>query len=243
MSKIVNNNKEKESFTSLINRICWNLLVKPPILPEYDGRRLKYGCDRDKEIILRDISCNDCKRFWNNFLKVKRTYNRKSFEDIDDNNRFGLGLEAIARDAPHDIRLKNGLILKLSDCHQDLYPEDRASEILFVLSTYLVYFHFQSYINSENDLKTKVKFRKRMESVINKEFEDEWDFTPSQIYMFHEKYIVTMELNIILYLTGMTMCELQNKLLQCEKRKNKLNQDIIMESDSDDELPDLEFVG
>ncbi len=244
MVKVVNN--ESESFTNLVRNICWNFLGEPPILPEYEGRRLKFGCNRDKEIILRDISCNECRLYWNNFLKVKRTLNKKSFDYIEDNNRFGLGLEAIEHDAPHDIRLKNGLVLEISDSHQDLYPEEDVHGILFVSATQLAYYHFQSYINSDNDLKTKVKYRKRLKAFLKKEdFKDEWIVTPAHLYMFHEKYIVTMELNIILFLTGLTMLELE-KEFQCNKRKNKLNQDIIMESESesdDEELPDLEFVG
>lgn len=246
MVKVVNN--ESESFTSLVRRICWNFLGEPPILPSYEGRRLRFGCERDKEIILRDISCNECRSFWSNLLYVKRANNKRSVDSIGDDNRFGLGLEAIGSDPPYDVMLKNGLILKLADCHQDIYPEEHVHGILFVATTNLIYYHFQSYINPENDLKTKVKYRKRMGALLKKEgFKESWSITPSKIYKFHEDYIVTMEINIILFLTGLTMPELEREFQRkicCEKIKNNLKNGMVVncESDDDEELPDLEFV-
>ena len=75
-----------------------------------------------------------------------------------------------------------------------------------------------------------------------KDFKDEWHITPSDIYMFEEDDIVTMEMNLMLYLTGMHVEDL-NKKFVC-REKNVCEEETIAdknkgyETDYDD-MPNL----
>ena len=237
---------ERESFTKNIEKICWNFIDSPPDLPKHKGRDLKFGCLKDKKILIKKsnkLSCDACKLYWKQFLSVKKTDSKKDLLEIDRKHRWKFAVTGIQNGPPYNIKLKNGIKLKLADHFKNLYPEDIMPGILYVGATYISYFHFQSYINPNNDLEAKVEYRKRLKAMIEKkDFKDEWHINPSDIYMFEEEDIVTIEINLMLYLTGMSVEDL-NKKFVC-REKNVCEEETITdknkgyETDYDD-MPNL----
>ena len=230
MVAVNNIENEKKSFTKTIEKICWNFIDGPLDLPEHKGRKLKFGCLLDKKILIKKsnkLSCDACKLYWKQFLSVKKTECKKDLVEIDRKHRWKFAVKSIQNCHPYNIKLKNGIKLKLASHFKNLYPEELMSGILYVGATYISYFYFQSYINPDNDLEIKVDYRKRLKAMIEKkDFKDEWHINPSDIYMFDENHIVTMEMNIMLYLTGMPVEALNEKLV-C-KKKDVSSSDVDM---------------
>lgn len=200
--------------------MSFKFITSLPLLVNKNKKRknqkftVKFDPEEVLEEVNNELNCEKCKQFYYNYLDLKNNSVSNNFK------RWGFGIKAFCFET-FQIRLNNDKIVNFSQYIKNaLKNENFTSGVkihhtrcLTSIAANISYYHFQSYVNPNNSQNAKKVFENRLRSFLNTDnsfnkIKDSWTKSLSDIYNFTENYIIIMEINIIIFLTNLSIDEL-----------------------------------
>lgn len=163
------------------------------------------------------------KNFFSSYLDIKRISPGKSNEN--NYKKWGFSFVAFCPET-HEIKLKNDTVVKLSEdlmIDKKEYLDEKEFGSIYFHALNLSYYHFQIYVNPEVDNKIKKIYTNRLNSFLKgHDFKKSWSKNYDDIYKFSEDYIIVMEINILLFLTRLTVDQLFTNVFKAPVKPYKI---------------------
>ena len=185
-------------------------------LNKNDNFTVKFNAKEVFEEMSSEMNCEKCKKFYNKYLDLVSSNNSVN----NDFKRWGFGIRAFSFET-FQIRLNNNVVISFSEHIKDALKDERFTaeakknhtRCLTTIAANISYYYFQTYVNPTNSKKAKKVYGKRLNSFLSSDnclnkIKDSWLKSISDIYEFSEDYIIIMEINIIIFLTDLSVNDL-----------------------------------